>query len=165
MAKLQAAKSGGLTPLFDALIFAADFIAQHRRAGVQRPDFVLRRERHHQRAFRQRSPAAAQGAGTMTTPSILEFPDLGRQVLAAVADAPAVAILSPLLREPGAAALLNTVFEDLRASYVVTYDLPAIRLDFHALRLLPRTISTLHSTAERVQLRTQRSLISDDGKP
>jgi len=29
VAKLQAAKGGGLTPLFDALIFAADFISKH----------------------------------------------------------------------------------------------------------------------------------------
>ena len=36
MSKLLAVKSGGTTPLFDALIFAADFISQHRRAASQR---------------------------------------------------------------------------------------------------------------------------------
>jgi len=38
--KLLAVKSGGTTPLFDALIFAADFISHHRRAGV-RPVMIL----------------------------------------------------------------------------------------------------------------------------
>ena len=37
----------------------------------------------------------------------------------------------------GAASLLNAVLEDLRASYVVTYDLPSHQAGFHALRLLP----------------------------
>jgi len=38
--KLLAVKSGGATPLFDALIFGADFISHHRRAGV-RPVLIL----------------------------------------------------------------------------------------------------------------------------
>jgi hypothetical protein len=33
MSKLKTVKSSGTTPLFDALIFAADFISHHRRAG------------------------------------------------------------------------------------------------------------------------------------
>lgn len=36
-----------------------------------------------------------------------------------------------------AATVLNAVLEDLRASYVVTYDLPSHQVGFHSLRLLP----------------------------
>ena len=42
--KLLAVKSGGTTPLFDALIFAAEFISQHRRSGGRsdaRPVLIL----------------------------------------------------------------------------------------------------------------------------
>ncbi len=35
------------------------------------------------------------------------------------------------------ATVLNAVLEDLRASYVVTYDLPSHQAGFHSLRLLP----------------------------
>ncbi len=40
-------------------------------------------------------------------------------------------------RQDGATAALNAVLEDLRASYVVTYDLPSHEAGFHSLRLLP----------------------------
>jgi hypothetical protein len=39
--------------------------------------------------------------------------------------------------QENAAAVLNAVLEDLRASYVVTYDLPSYQAGFHSLRLLP----------------------------
>jgi len=40
-------------------------------------------------------------------------------------------------QQDGAATVLNAVLEDLRASYVVTYDLPSHQAGFHSLRLLP----------------------------
>jgi len=40
-------------------------------------------------------------------------------------------------QQDGAATVLNAVLEDLRASYVVTYDLPSYQAGFHSLRLLP----------------------------
>ena len=140
MAKLQAAKSGGLTPLFDALIFAADFIAQHRRAGVQ-PVLILFSDGNDTISVHSASEAlrAAQGAGTM-----IYAVDLGSSLtsggkfLQRVADGTGGRYFSPRFSgNQGAAALLNTVFEDLRASYVVTYDLPSHQAGFHALRLLP----------------------------
>jgi hypothetical protein len=45
---------------------------------------------------------------------------------------------SPRSSQPdGAATVLNAVLEDLRASYVVSYDLPSHQAGFHSLRLLP----------------------------
>lgn len=40
-------------------------------------------------------------------------------------------------QQDSASAVLNVVLEDLRASYVVTYDLPSHQAGFHAIRLLP----------------------------
>ena len=37
----------------------------------------------------------------------------------------------------GAGTVLNAVLDDLRASYVVSYDLPSHQAGFHSLRLLP----------------------------
>jgi hypothetical protein len=129
-----------LTPLFDALIFAADFIAQHRRAGVQ-PVLILFSDGNDTISVHSASEAlrAAQGAGTM-----IYAVDLGSSLtsggkfLQRVADGTGGRYFSPRFSgNQGAAALLNTVFEDLRASYVVTYDLPSHQAGFHALRLLP----------------------------
>ena len=47
-------------------------------------------------------------------------------------------LYSPRLSQAdGAATVLNAVLDDLRASYVVTYDLPSHQAGFHSLRLLP----------------------------
>ena len=44
---------------------------------------------------------------------------------------------SRLPQPDSAAAVLQAVLEDLRASYIVTYDLPSHQPGFHSLRLLP----------------------------
>ncbi len=45
---------------------------------------------------------------------------------------------SPRLSQTdGAATILKAVLDDLRASYVVTYDVPSYHAGFHSLRLLP----------------------------
>jgi hypothetical protein len=50
-------------------------------------------------------------------------------------------------RQDNPASLVSVVLEDLRSSYVVTYDLPSHQAGFHALRLLPtRNLNlTFHS--------------------
>ena len=56
IARLLAVKTGGATPLFDALRLAADFLSASRpRRGTACADFVLRRQRHHQPPFGARS--------------------------------------------------------------------------------------------------------------
>jgi len=158
------AKSGGLTPLFDALIFAA--ISSRNIAAPESAVLILFSDGTTPSACIP--PAKPCGRAGCWNHDLRrrswKFPDLGGKFLQRVADGTGVAISIPLLRNQGAAALLNTVFEDLRASYVSLTICPAIRLDFMLFAFCPRTISTLHSTARRVQLRTQRSLISDDGE-
>ena len=144
--KLLAVKSGGATPLFDALIFAADFISQHRRAGA-RPVMILFSDGDD--TISMHSPREALQAvlddgaliysvdmGTART----ESKTSGTMFLRRVSEATGGRYFAVSLRpsqQNGAATVLNAVLEDLRASYVVTYDLPSYQAGFHSLRLLP----------------------------
>jgi VWFA-related protein len=142
VAKLQAAKSGGLTPLFDGLIFASDYISHHRRAGV-RPVLILFSDGNDTISLHSASDAlfAVRDAGALIYS--VDISASGKQAsggafLQQVSEATGGRYFSPRLSaNEGAAALLGTVLEDLRASYVVTYDLPTHERGFHALRLLP----------------------------
>jgi VWFA-related protein len=150
--KLLAVKSGGTTPLFDALIFTADFIAQHRRAGA-RPVLILFSDGddtislHSARDALQAvldSGALIYSVDTGTSANQASYhasnQTSGSTFLRQVSQATGGRYFSFTLRssqQGGAAAVLDAVLEDLRASYVVTYDLPNHHDGFHALRLLP----------------------------
>jgi VWFA-related protein len=152
-AKLLAAKSGGSTPLFDALIFGADLVSEHlsehRRGGGRdnlRPILILFSDgydtisRHSAREALQ----AAQDAG-----ALIYSVDMGKAenssssrgsgFLRQVSDATGGRYfsLSPRFSQQDTAQVLNAVLGDLRASYVVTYDLPSQEAGFHSVRLLP----------------------------
>lgn len=136
--KLLAVKSSGLTPLYDALIFAADFVARHRRAGV-RPVLILFSDGNDTISLRSRREAmdAVMASGALiyavdlgASPNASE----GRPFLRWVSDATGGRYFS--VRD-GAATVLKAVLDDLRASYVVTYELPSRQTGFHSLRLLP----------------------------
>jgi VWFA-related protein len=149
---LTAVKSGGVTPLFDALLFAADFVAQHRRDD-RRNDvshvLILFSDGHDTVSLHSAREAlqAVVGAGAViycvdTGKSEDQLPNQasGSMFLRRVSEATGGRYfsLSPhLSQQNGAAAVRNAVLEDLRASYVVTYDLPSREAGFHSLRLLP----------------------------
>jgi VWFA-related protein len=146
VAKLQAAKSGGLTPLFDALIFATDFISQRRRADGRndvRPVLILFSDGNDTISLHSASEAlqAAQDVRALIYSVDIgasERPTSGGRLLQRASDATGGRYFSPSFSlDDGAASLLATVLEDLRASYVVTYDLPSRLAAFHAVRLLP----------------------------
>ena len=159
--KLLAVKSGGTTPLFDALIFAADLISQHRRAGGNsaergnvRPVLILFSDGYDTISMHSAREALQavldEGAlvysidiGMSENRSSSE--NLGNQAsgstfLRRVSQATGGRYFSSLRDnspQNGAAAVLNAVLEDLRASYVVTYPLPSHEAGFHSLLLLP----------------------------
>jgi VWFA-related protein len=158
VAKLQAAKGGGLTPLFDALIFAADFISKHGpasrcgdlrgdlRSEVRsdvRPVFILFSDGNDTISLHSASEAlqAVLEAGALIYSADVGTPDRptsGRVFLQKISAATGGRYFSPRFTlNDGAAPLWNAVLEDLHASYVVTYDLPSHQAGFHALRLLP----------------------------
>ena len=138
--KLLAMKSGGTTPLFDALTFAADFIAQHRRAGA-RPVLILFSDGDD--TISMHSPREALQA-VLDDGALIYSVDMGKDrtpgtmFLRRVSEDTGGRYFSPRFsQQDSAAKVLNAVLEDLRASYVVTYDLPSHQAGFHSLRLLP----------------------------
>ena len=142
VAKLLALKGGGTTPLFDALIFATDFISHHRRAG-SRPVMILFSDgddtisQHSSREALQ----AVLGAGALiysVDMGARENQTRGSMFLRRVSEATGGRYFSlRFSQHDSAATVLDAVLEDLRASYVVTYDLPSRQAGFHSLRLLP----------------------------
>lgn len=155
-AKLLATESSGATPLFDALVFGADFIAHHRDAGrvaEVRPVLILFSDGND--TISLHSPREALDA-LLAVGALIYTVDMGksenqtsggtflRQVSAASGGRYFDLSSS---RQNTTATVLNAVLDDLRASYVVTYDLPSHRDGIHSLRLLPtRNLNlTFHS--------------------
>jgi len=137
--RLLAVRATGATPLFDALAYGADLIASRQTAGV-RPVLIL----------------FSDGDDTISKTS-------GRDALAAVIASGAllytVDLNKPASASNGSVALqqmaeatggryfpagegavhaLQAALEDLRASYVVTYQPPSHAVGFHSLRILPK---------------------------
>ncbi|MFY9648288.1 MAG: VWA domain-containing protein [Terriglobales bacterium] len=145
LAKLQAMRSGGITPLFDALIFAADFISNRRRAdgrGDLRPVLILFSDGADNFSMHSAREAAqaAQDAGVLIYSVDIGADEnsAGGVFLQRVSNFTGGRYFPPRFSpNDGAASILNTAVEDLRASYVVTYDLPSRQAGTHALRLLP----------------------------
>jgi VWFA-related protein len=137
--RLLSVRPGGATPLFDALSFAANFVSK-------RPDRDARRvlllfsdgNDTYSRAGAKESLNAV-----VATSSLLYTIDLNRNgnnprgtaVLQQFADATSGRFLS----EPDDKANpMDAILADLRASYVVTYQLPNRTVGFHSVRILPR---------------------------
>jgi len=165
-AKLLALKGGGATPLFDALIFAADFISHHRRAG-SRPVMILFSDGDD--TISQHSPREALQA-VLDEGAPIYSVDMGKDqtsgtlFLRQASDATGGRYFSARFSQhEGVATVLNAVLEDLRASYVVTYDLPSRHTGFHSLFAFCRlTTSTSHSIAETA---TTTNPAVTDGRP
>jgi VWFA-related protein len=139
---LLAVKSSGTTPLFDALIFGADFISHHRRAGV-RPVLILFSDGNDTISLHSPREAleAVLDAGALiycVDMGTSENQTSGSMFLRRVSEATGGRYFSlRFSQQDVAATVLNAVLEDLRASYVVTYDLPSHQAGLHSLRLLP----------------------------
>jgi VWFA-related protein len=142
VSRLLAVKSSGTTPLFDALIVGADFISHRRRAGV-RPVLILFSDGNDTISLhspREALEAVLAGGALIYSVDMgtSENQTSGSTFLRQVSDATGGRYFSlRFSQHDGAAAVLNAVLEDLRASYVVTYDLPSHQAGFHSLRLLP----------------------------
>jgi VWFA-related protein len=159
--KLHAAKGGGTTPLFDALILAADFISQNRRADSRsnvRTILILFSDGNDNFSLHtaQEALEAVRTAGALvysvdlgTSRNQWSNRDTSSAFLQQVSHATGGRYFSssPFSRPDSTAAVLKAVLDDLRASYVVTYDLPSHQAGFHSLQLLPtRNLNlTFHS--------------------
>jgi VWFA-related protein len=138
VSRLLAVKSSGTTPLFDALIFASDFILHHRRAGV-RPVLIMFSDGNDTislHSAREALDAVVAGGALIYSVDMGKptNPSAGSMFLRQVSDASGGRYFS---LQDGVANVMSAVLEDLRASYVVTYDLPSHQAGLHSLRLLP----------------------------
>jgi VWFA-related protein len=136
LSRLLTVKGGGAPPLFDALIFASDFISHHRRAGA-RPVLILFSDGNDTislHSAREALDAVVAGGALIYSVDTGKpaNPSAGSMFMRQVSDASGGRYFS--LQDGD---VMNTVLEDLRASYVVTYDLPSQQAGFHSLRLMP----------------------------
>ncbi len=136
--RLAAGRAGGLTPLFDTIVFAADSLAKRADDHAEKVLIVI-----------------SDGADTVSRNSLadavnaalrhdvrLDCIDVHRP-----ADSPeGSAILRNLANATGgryfsaaegAAHAMNVILEDSRASYEIRYRLPSHTYGFHAVRILP----------------------------
>ncbi len=136
--KLLSVKSSGLTPLYDGLSFGADFIAKRRRQGL-RPVLILFSDGldtvsvHSAREAMDAALASGAVVYAVDIGTSRKGSD-GAAFLRSLSDATGGRYFS--IRE-GVATVLESILADLRASYVVTYELPRKQAGFHSLQLLP----------------------------
>jgi len=137
--RLLAAKAEGATPLFDALAYSADFMAQRRAPGV-RPVLILLSDGDDTISKISSRDAVeaviASGANVyavdMNRSGNAPHGGIGLQ---RIAETTGGRYFPP---EAHAAEVLRAAQEDLRASYIVTYHLPSHTVGFHSLRILPK---------------------------
>lgn len=140
--RLASVKASGTTPLFDSLVFAASFMTQHRREG-SRPVLILFSDGNDTISLHSAREAlqAILSTGTLIYSVDMGKPgsfDEGSSFLQQISENTGARYFSSrFVQKNGAATVMKGILEDLRASYVVTYELPSRDAGFHELRLLP----------------------------
>ncbi len=136
--RLPATGASGVTPIFDTILFASDYLSHHGDARALKVIIVF-----------------SDGVDTVSRNSLddavatslmenvqLDCIDLnrslyssqGRAVLYRLANATGGRYFAP---PDGAARALNVILEESQATYTVTYRLPSHARGFHAVRILP----------------------------
>ena len=134
---------GGLTPLFDTIVDASDFLSQHADRDAQKILIVL-----------------SDGQDTVSRNSLKDAVNSAlRQAiqiygidLARASSSQGSAVLYQLATASGGrwfagpdatSRVMGVILEDFKASYIVTYKLPSRYSGFHSLRILPTHNSNL----------------------
>lgn len=136
--RLPTARPSGLTPLFDTVVFASDFLAHHGDAHAEKILIVI-----------------SDGDDTISRNSLGDAIDSAQQSEVQIfcinlnnsaSFARGAAALYNLANATGgryfpapsgATAALNVILEGFRATYRITYQLPSHTSGFHTLRILP----------------------------
>ncbi len=136
--RLPAQRAGGLTPLFDTIVFASDFLSQHGDAHAQKVLILF-----------------SDGADTISRNSLRDAIDasLNHEVQVdcidlneAYSSSPGGTVLRSVAGATGgryfprpddAAQALDVILEGFHASYTVSYRLPSLASGFHTVRVLP----------------------------
>jgi VWFA-related protein len=136
--RLPAAKAGGLTPLFDSVVFAADLLAQRGDPDTRK---ILILFSDGEDTISRHSAADAMEAALASELRIyavgLEnaaYPSPGAAVLKNLAGATGGRFFAA--RE-GTSKVLDAVLEDAHTTFTVTYKLPNHAAGFHLVRILP----------------------------
>ncbi len=136
--KLPASPSGGLTPLFDSIVFASDLLT---RQGDPQSEKVLIVFSDGNDTISLRSLADARDSAIAHNIQIYGIAQdrsagysSGTQTLRALSAATGGRCFKA---ENGAARALNLILEDFRASYIVSYHLPTRARGFHTVQILP----------------------------
>ena len=137
--RLLAVKAAGATPLFDALAYGANFMASRHSPGV-RPVLILFSDGDDtisRTSARDALEAVIAGGALLYTIDLNKpgYVSKGSAALQQMAEATGGRYFSV---GEGAVHVLEAALADLRASYVVTYQLPSHAVGFHSLRILPK---------------------------
>jgi VWFA-related protein len=135
---LSAATADGQTPLFDAVLLAADFLTRHHDPAA-RPVLILFSDGEDNIS---RTSASDAIAATLASEAQIYAVDVGNaqsfshgtmtlQYMAAATGG------RYFTMGDGAGKVLRAVLEDLQAGYIVTYRLPNRTAGFHSIRILP----------------------------
>lgn len=141
--QLPAGRAGGLTPLFDSVVFASEFLSHRGDAQAERVLIVFSDgvDTISRNSLRDAIDAGLRNEVQVdcidlnqTDMSRRPFSSEGGAVLRSLAGATGGRYFPP---PDGAARALNAVLEDFRASYSVSYRLPSHAVGFHTVRILP----------------------------
>ena len=137
--RLLSFRPGGATALFDALAFSGNFLAKYPEHAARRVLLLFSDGNDtYSRTGANESLGTVVAAGSLLytidpNPSGNNW--RGTAVLRQLADATGGRLLSTA---DDTANPIDTILSDLRASYIVTYQLPNRTVGFHSLRILPR---------------------------
>jgi VWFA-related protein len=135
--QLSSARTGGLTPLFDSVVFATDFLSRHGEAHSEK---VLILFSDGQDTISKNSLPDAIDAAQAAEVQIYSI-DLGK-----AESVPGKTTLYKLssstggryfAARDGSARALNTILEGFQATYVVSYRVPNQASGFHPVQILP----------------------------
>ena len=137
--RLRAVDAAGATPLFDAIAYGAKFISSRLVAGV-RPVLILFSDGDDtiSRTSAREAVEALIASGALLYTVDLNKPGYvsnGSNVLRRMAEDTGGRYFPA---GDNSVHVLQAAIEDLRASYVVTYQLPSQALGFHSLRIFPK---------------------------
>ena len=136
--RLPPAGAGGLTPLFDTVVFASDFLSRHADSGTEKVLMVLSDGDDTISRNGLADAVAAALTGAVQIYSIGQSGSAssarGSAALESLAHATGGRHIGPPQAAPDA---LNAILEGFRATYAVTYRLPSHAPGFHTIRILP----------------------------
>ena len=136
--RLSGARAGGLTPLYDAIVFASDFLAHHGDPHAQRVLIVFSDGEDTISRYSLTDAIDAALSGDVQIYGIdlnrTDCPCPGGATLNRLAEATGGRYFPA---QDGATRALNVILEGFRATYVVSYRLPTHASGFHAVRIFP----------------------------